>query len=132
MDRDELIEMLAPPVGALGYELVDVMYRPGQGNGLLRLYIDADGQRVACRQCLGLTHRSSQQHDARVDFARRDAEGFAEARKRHRGVNSALVTFGIAQRAFAAMLAPRRGRGWGQTSPTQWKRLAAELMRDAG
>ena len=31
----------------------------------VRLYIDAEGRRVACRQCLGLTHRSVQQHDAR-------------------------------------------------------------------
>ena len=58
MDRDALIEMLEPPVGALGYELVEVMYRPGQGNGLLRLYIDAkDG--VTVEDCEKVSHQVS-------------------------------------------------------------------------
>lgn len=45
-DKQRLIELLEPAVGALGYELVDIDVRLGR-HGLLRLYIDrrsdADG-----------------------------------------------------------------------------------------
>lgn len=39
MDKRALIELLEPPLEALGYELVDLEARVGR-NGLLRLYID--------------------------------------------------------------------------------------------
>ena len=39
--KERLIELLEPPLKAMGYELVDVEARAG-GNGLLRIYIDQD------------------------------------------------------------------------------------------
>jgi len=41
MLRDALAARLAPLVEGLGYELWELEYAPGRGNGLLRLYIDA-------------------------------------------------------------------------------------------
>lgn len=41
MLRDTLAALLAPLVEGLGYELWELEYAPGRGNGLLRLYIDA-------------------------------------------------------------------------------------------
>ena len=41
MQRDTLASMLRPLVEGLGYELWELEYSPGRGNGLLRLYIDA-------------------------------------------------------------------------------------------
>ena len=39
--KQRLIELLEPPVEALGYELVDLDVRVGR-NGLLRIYVDKD------------------------------------------------------------------------------------------
>lgn len=41
MLRDELIHLLEPAVGGLGYELVELEFVPAGSSGLLRLYIDA-------------------------------------------------------------------------------------------
>lgn len=41
MLRDTLVARLAPLVEGLGYELWELEYSPGRGNGFLRLYIDA-------------------------------------------------------------------------------------------
>ena len=42
MLRDTLAARLAPLVEGLGYELWELEYSPGRGNGFLRLYIDAE------------------------------------------------------------------------------------------
>ena len=42
MLRDTLQTRLGPLVEGLGYELWELEYSPGRGNGLLRLYIDAE------------------------------------------------------------------------------------------
>ena len=39
--RDALLKLLEPEVLALGYELMDIEVRLGNGRGLLRLYIDS-------------------------------------------------------------------------------------------
>jgi len=39
-DRKQLIRLLEPEVNAMGYELVDLLYRQGHKHALLRLYID--------------------------------------------------------------------------------------------
>jgi ribosome maturation factor RimP len=39
--RQKLVDLLRPVVEGLGYDLREVEYLPGRGNGLLRLYIDA-------------------------------------------------------------------------------------------
>lgn len=41
MLRQKLVDLLRPVVEGLGYDLWEVEYAPGRGNGLLRLYIDA-------------------------------------------------------------------------------------------
>jgi ribosome maturation factor RimP len=41
-DKQALLELLEPPIAALGYELVDLDVRTG-GHGLLRIYIDGEG-----------------------------------------------------------------------------------------
>jgi ribosome maturation factor RimP len=41
MIRDTLVTLVRPVVEDLGYELWELEYSPGRGNGLLRLYIDA-------------------------------------------------------------------------------------------
>jgi ribosome maturation factor RimP len=41
VDKQELIELLEPPLDALGYELVDLEVRAGRP-GLLRLFIDRE------------------------------------------------------------------------------------------
>lgn len=42
MLRDQLLELLEPVVGGLGYELWELEYVTRQGGGLLRLYIDSN------------------------------------------------------------------------------------------
>ncbi len=93
---------------------------------VLKLYLAPSGHDLACRTCLGLTHRSVQQHDARLDQARRDPEGFAEARQTApKTPNSAWVTLRIYGDSLKAMRAPRRGRSWGSHSMTEVKRILA-------
>ncbi len=69
-----------------------------------------------CRICSKLTYRSVQQHDARLDFARRDLSGLLAARaKAQKTFNSQSVTASL---AFAAQDRYRRGRSWGRPFPT--------------
>ena len=102
------------------------------GRRALRMYLSPEADRIACRRCLGLVHRSAQEHDARLDEARRDPRGFAASRSRHRGMWSDVVTAHLAMRGLETMAAPRRGRGWGALSTTAWSRtldsLAAEYQ----
>ena len=42
MLRDTLAALLTPLVEGLGYELWELEYSPGRGNGCLRLYIDTE------------------------------------------------------------------------------------------
>jgi hypothetical protein len=81
-----------------------------------------------CRQCAGLTYRSTQRHDSRLDLARRDPEGFIQARSRApRTENSGTVTHWL---VMDAMNANRRGRGWGQKSTTTWTRIVDRFRAD--
>lgn len=43
VNAKQLLELLEPEVESLGYELIDVEYRAGGRDGLLRLYIDHAG-----------------------------------------------------------------------------------------
>lgn len=93
---------------------------------VLKLYVAPSGSQLACRQCHGLTYRSVQEHDARLDQARRDPEGFAEARQAvPMTPNSAWVTLQIYWDSLEARRAPRRGRSWGRDSMTEIKRILA-------
>jgi hypothetical protein len=97
------------------------------GEQRLNLYLDSKGRRVACRECLGLTHRSVQRHDARLDQARRDPEGFAQSREHLHSTRSKLVTAFLSFDALEVRAKPRRGRGWGRRSMTSWKRVGQEV-----
>jgi hypothetical protein len=88
------------------------------------LYMIPGRSEFACRQCAGLQYGSAQRHDARVDLARRDPEGFEQQRQPHRSPRSRLATARLVFRAMERMEAPSRGRGWGRTSMTTWKRAA--------
>ena len=50
VDRDKLIELLEPPLRALGYELADLEAHLGR-KGLLRIYIDRDPGGVTLADC---------------------------------------------------------------------------------
>jgi hypothetical protein len=75
----------------------------------LKLYVSSEGDRIACRTCLGLTYRSAQEHDARVDLARRDPEGFRNSRERLGSQSSRIATLWILDNALRASIR-RRGR----------------------
>ena len=80
------------------------------------LYVISQGDWFRCRKCSNLTYASVQQHDARLDFARRDLPGFVASRARApQTLRSRLVTASI---AFEARESYRRGRGWGKPLPT--------------
>ncbi|MEX0899814.1 MAG: ribosome maturation factor RimP [Gammaproteobacteria bacterium] len=56
--RDKLIALLEPELGTIGYELVELEYKPRGHNGLLRLYIDAaDG--IGLDDCAKVSRRVS-------------------------------------------------------------------------
>jgi hypothetical protein len=82
----------------------------------------------SCRQCAGLTYRSAQRHDSRLDLARRDPEGFIESRSlAPKTENSERATHWL---VMEAMNTHRRGRGWGRKSITPWTRMAAKWRQD--
>lgn len=56
--RERLLELLEPEVGTMGYELVDVEFGSGGGNGRLRLYIDCEGG-VNLSDCTRVSHQVS-------------------------------------------------------------------------
>ncbi|MCC5809370.1 MAG: ribosome maturation factor RimP [Ectothiorhodospiraceae bacterium] len=60
MDRiaRQLNELFQPVVEAMGYELVGVEYRPNQGEGLLRVYIDAEAG-ITLEDCERVSHQLS-------------------------------------------------------------------------
>ena len=42
--RDTLTTLLQPVIEGLGYELWELEFQPGRGNGLLRLYLDTEAE----------------------------------------------------------------------------------------
>ena len=63
MLRDTLAARLAPLVEGLGYELWELEYSPGRGNGFLRLYIDAAAG-IALDDCERVSRAVSEVLDA--------------------------------------------------------------------
>ncbi len=61
--REQLLSLLEPPVGALGYELVDVEFVPAGSGGVVRLYIDAPAG-ITLDDCERVSHRVSAILDA--------------------------------------------------------------------
>ena len=92
------------------------------------LFAISQHDRFKCRKCAGLTYRSTQQHDSRLDLARRDPVGFAQSRSRApKTLNSQLVTASLAREALDPW---RPGRGWGRKSITAFDRMRAKFQRE--
>jgi hypothetical protein len=82
----------------------------------------------SCRQCAGLTYRSVQQHDSRLDLARRDPQGFIQSRSRApKTPKSQMVTAWLVMDAQDPC---RPGRSWGRKSTTPLSRMAAQWRQD--
>jgi hypothetical protein len=86
----------------------------------------------SCRQCAGLTYRSVQRHDSRLDLARRDPEGFIQARSRApKTANSERATHWLVLEAnLPHRLGRTPGRSWGQKSTNPWTRMVAQMRQD--
>jgi ribosome maturation factor RimP len=56
---EEIVELLAPTVQALGMELLGVEYAPSGGSALLRLYIDVEGRPVNVDDCESVSREVS-------------------------------------------------------------------------
>jgi len=56
---EEIRDMLAPTVEALGLELLGVEYAPSVGNAMLRLYIDKEGGGVGIEDCESVSREVS-------------------------------------------------------------------------
>jgi ribosome maturation factor RimP len=56
-DRQELLEMLEPEIGSLGYELIDIELQLG-GSGVVRLFIDSEDG-VTLEDCARVSHQVS-------------------------------------------------------------------------
>ena len=98
------------------------------GRRVRRLYALPKWMVFTCRQCAGLTYRSTQTHDSRVDLARRDPQGFVASRARApQTLRSQLVTASI---AIEAQDPYRPGRSWGRKSTTPLSRMAARWHQE--
>ena len=104
----------------------------GCGRRALKLYVEPEGDRLGCRRCLNLTHRSAQQHDKRLDQATRDPIGFLEDRaSAPTTLRSAMVTQRFYFRGLERKACfPRKGRGCGRRSVTSLSRVLAQLRHD--
>ena len=81
-----------------------------------------------CRKCGGLSYRSTQTHDSRVDFARRDPSGFLASRARAPNTHrSRMVTNWL---LMDAMNASRSGRGWSRSSVTSGNRAISQMHQE--
>lgn len=63
MLRDTLQALVGPVVEGLGYELWELEYAPGRGNGCLRLYIDAEAG-ITLEDCERVSRAVSEVLDA--------------------------------------------------------------------
>ena len=93
-----------------------------------RLYALPRWMTFTCRHCGGLTYRSSQQHDSRLDLARRDPVGFIQSRARAPKTDrSRMVTNWL---VMDAMNTHRAGRGWGRHAVTSGTRAIAQMHQE--
>ena len=82
----------------------------------VKLYVDIPGEQIGCRNCLGLTHRSSQTQDKRRDHARRDPEGFVRSREHLTSPASQMITSFMVLEAIDFRDRRSKGRGWGRSA----------------
>ncbi len=92
------------------------------------LFAISQSDRFTCRVCSNLTYASVQKHDARLDLARRDPEGFLASRaKAPQTARSQLVTGSLAMEALDH---GQSGRGWGRCSVTSGTRWVAAMRQE--
>jgi hypothetical protein len=88
------------------------------GRRVRKLYALPKWMVFGCRQCAGLTYRSVQQHDSRLDLALRDPWAFKMARSRAPETsNSRLVTARLTFTALERATKPRKGRSCRRKKP---------------
>ncbi len=68
MQRETLTVLLQPVVEALGYSLWEIECSPGQGNALVRLYLDADAG-ISVDDCARVSRAVSEVLDAEDPIA---------------------------------------------------------------
>jgi hypothetical protein len=119
---DDLFE----PKQAIALEMVTVGFSkrwyarcPDCARTARKLYLVPE-QRFVCRRCARVEYRSTQTHDARVDFCRRDPRSFLRERKLLQSLHSKCVSLSLIAEA------ERRGIQW--ISPAEMHSL---LMDDA-
>ena len=96
-----------------------------------RLYALPKWMVFACRACSGLTYRSAQTHDSRLDQALRDPVGFQMARNRApQTLHSRRVTAWLTYTALERAAKPRKGRGWGRRSVSSGTRMITQMHRE--
>jgi hypothetical protein len=92
------------------------------------LFAIGQSDRFKCRVCAGLTYRTTQAHDARLDFARRDPEGFLASRAtapktdKSRRVTEWLLAHGL--KSY------RPGRESGERALASLSRIAARWRQE--
>jgi ribosome maturation factor RimP len=72
MRNEELTELLAPVIADMGLECLGVEYSPSHGNGLVRVYIDADGRPVTVDDCEAVSRQVSATLDVNDPIPGRD------------------------------------------------------------
>jgi hypothetical protein len=72
------------------------------GRRARKLFAAPQWLKFTCRKCGGLSYRTSQEHDSRLDLARRDPQGFLQSRTRApRTEKSRMVTSFLILEAIA-------------------------------
>jgi hypothetical protein len=98
------------------------------GRRARKLYALPKWMVFSCRRCGGLTYRSSQEHDSRLDLARRDLEGFIQSRsKAPKTDRSRMVTSFL---LLDAMNTHSSGRGWSRGSVSSGSRAISQMHRE--
>lgn len=98
------------------------------GRRAKKLYADRRWLKFMCRKCAGLTYRSAQQHDSRLDLARRDPVGFIQSRARApTTLKSRMVTSFL---LLDAMNTHSSGRGWSRGSVSSGSRAISQMHRE--
>lgn len=87
------------------------------GRRAQKLYLTYPPPRLSCWRCAGLTHRSAQEHDSRLDLARRDPPSFIRSREEApHTLRSKCITAELHFRSRRFNLQQYKGRGWGRKS----------------
>lgn len=107
--HDRLIARFEPILQGLGFELVEVEFVPGQGGGILRIYIDSD-EGIDVEDCADVSHVLSDLLDADDPFpGRYSLEVSSPGTDRVLRTPAHFARF-VDNRVKVELLAPRDGR----------------------